>query len=184
MTSYLLPTTATLAGPRRKGAYCTILTDIIRASSDAHCALDTFSSLLLGDSSSGFAKFDAHVGETGCHLRATMLRDVFFSCRGRMSESGGGGGQVTTRNEKTGGALLPDWIVATMRDLCSVRKNAEELCSQLTKNRVDPRRFGLSRREETPQHIIQVLSGNLLPGTEITAASVAPSFQLGSLKFL
>jgi len=146
MTTFILPTSDRARGPRKRGTYCTILADIVRAADDATDALTIFGSLLQGNSLHGFSHFDAHVGETGCHLRATMLVEIFVVCRNYVSKP---------QSSNT----LPDWIVTTTRRLSTIRENAEQLCTDLTKHRKDPRTFGLGLKRDAPDHIVHILSG-------------------------
>ena len=151
MTTLILPPKDVSRGPRKCNTYCSLLTDIVRATADAEDALETFSLLLLGKCHLGFAKFDAHVGETGCHLRASMLREVFFFCKKDMASS-------------NSAELLPAWIIKTKGHFGALRKGAEQACLQLSKHGIDPREIGFGRKRDTPEHIISILMSGALSG--------------------
>lgn len=146
MTSLILPPKGYPQGPRKRSTYCTILTDVARAAADAETAVDLFGQLLSGNSSSGFAKFDAHVGETGCHIRATMFREVFTSHK-NLSRS-------------AAASTLPTWVSTAKEQYHAIRRNAETICLQLTKHRVDPRDFGIKAKSDVPESFIRAVSGD------------------------
>ncbi|ODA76793.1 hypothetical protein RJ55_07308 [Drechmeria coniospora] len=147
MTTLILP--AALASPalRKRRAYCTVLTDVVRAAADAQDALDTFAGLLLEDRMSRFTKFDAHVGEAGCHLRATMLRELFLSCKAEMAAS-------------PAPSSLPPWMAEANARLSTLRRAAEDMCSRLSRHRADPRDLGLGLKHDTTEHMVRVLAGS------------------------
>ncbi|KAH8697069.1 hypothetical protein BGW36DRAFT_461113 [Talaromyces proteolyticus] len=169
MTTFLFPPGENAAAPRKRSGYCTVLTDIIRAAVDAKSALDIVANLLRGDDQYGFSKFDAHVGETGCHLRATMLAEAFRACKSSLSKS-------------TSTDSVPKWIDITITNLAALRKNAEQLCLDLTKNRKDPRDVGLGFKQDTPEQIIRILlSSEIIGSQNVVAHSDHTQYGLESL---
>lgn len=49
MTSFVLPPRHSTTGPRKRSAYCSILTHVVRAAADAHEALELFGALVRGE---------------------------------------------------------------------------------------------------------------------------------------
>ncbi|KAK8040203.1 hypothetical protein PG993_008614 [Apiospora rasikravindrae] len=77
MAHLLFPAGKSITKGRRKDEYHVLSTDIVRARIDAVDALTLFHNLIAGadrgDEAPGYMSFDAHVGETGCHLRAGIV---------------------------------------------------------------------------------------------------------------
>jgi hypothetical protein len=75
---------------------------LVRGALDAIEALELFRGLLLGTNndpqSVGFMAFDAHGGDTACHLRAGMLLEVFSVHR------------QLVLNQTIGTPMIPLWI--------------------------------------------------------------------------
>lgn len=143
MTTFLLPTGPNAAGPRKRSLYCTVLADIIRAATDAEDALQTAANLLNGDCKGYFSKYDAHVGETGCHIRATMLIVAFQAMKSDALE--------------IEGQPVPNWICDAISQLSTIRTNAERVCLELTKNRKNPALMKLDPKRDYPERIVSVI---------------------------
>ncbi|KAK8093322.1 hypothetical protein PG997_000007 [Apiospora hydei] len=81
MAYLLFPAGESIKKGRRKDDYHVLCADIVRTGSDAIDAFSIFHNLVVGadqgDDAPGYMAFDAHVGETGCHLRAGMFLDLF-----------------------------------------------------------------------------------------------------------
>lgn len=129
--------------------YAQLLTDVARSASDAIDALELFRTLLLGADSHpdslGFMAFDAHGGDTACHLRAGMLLEVFSAHRQMIV------------NSATGKPKIPVWIDRHVELLKNTTQRAKELCAALTKDRVHPTKLGIGAKEDTAEHILGVL---------------------------
>ncbi|KAJ3494436.1 hypothetical protein NLG97_g4081 [Lecanicillium saksenae] len=145
MTTFLLPAVASQAGPRKRTLYCVVLADIIRAAADAKDALETAEDLLLDRDGRHYSKYDAHVGETGCHIRATMLIVAFDQMRNTAIEA---------TNQP-----VPSWLRDAISQLSVIRANAELLCSELTKNHKDPVAINLGSKRDYPEQIVTRLLG-------------------------
>ena len=139
MTTFILPAEPLPAGTRKRGSYGSVLTHIIRASSDAEDAARLFASLLLDARPWGFARFDAHVGDTACHIRASLVREVYTVCK---------------RHDAAGYA---SWLEAAAARFERIRKAAQTTCLQLTRHRVNPAILGLSAKFDTLGNIIKAL---------------------------
>lgn len=172
---------------QRRIVYATFLTDVVRSSSDAIDALSLFRNLLYGDQkgpdSIGYMAFDPHGGETGCHIRAGMVLEVFRVHR-----------QLAFDNNNR--PLTPKWIDQTIETLQETRERAKELCGRLTVQRITASKLGLSDKEDTPSHILDLvgwkepvfdrISGSLYESPSEPTGSVSSSMltqALASLNF-
>ncbi|MCJ1381496.1 hypothetical protein MMC17_004607 [Xylographa soralifera] len=149
MATLLYPPFAEKPSIQKRWAYASILTDIVRGSSDAIDAFTLFHDLLHGknnDSSSvGFMGFDAHGGDTGCQLRAGMLQEVFSVHRRLMLHPD----EKSSRN--------PDWIDANLKRLRELHRSAKEACAQLTQKKAHPKVLGFGDREDSVQGLLKAL---------------------------
>jgi hypothetical protein len=146
MTTIILPTDILSTEPRKRGSYGSLLTHIVRASLDAEEAVHIFASLLLGTHQSGFSKFDAHVGDTACHIRASLVRELYMSCK---------------KEDAEGYASLLSAMAVHFR---RIRKAAETTCFQLTQHRANPVVVGFSAKQDTLDNIINALCSLKLDG--------------------
>lgn len=139
MTDLLFPAFEPRLRSQRKPLYAALLTDIARAASDAFDALSSFRGLLHGSppetGSPGLMAFDAHVGDTGCHLRAGMFLEAYTLHRNMAVSS------------RTGEPLTPTWIEENLRRLEKTRQTAQNICAALTKDSVRPQTVGLSGKD-------------------------------------
>ncbi|UNI16509.1 hypothetical protein JDV02_002938 [Purpureocillium takamizusanense] len=144
MTSFILPPrhSPNTTGSRKRSAYCSILTHLVRAAADAHEALDLFGALVRGEASHGMASFDPHVGESACHLRATMMWEVHRAWRRQCL--------VITAAAANSTAAPLDWVDAAAAHFDLLRRNAEIMCAKLSIDRVSPGVVGLGHREDSP----------------------------------
>lgn len=130
---------------QKRIVYATFLTDVVRSSSDAIDALSLFRNLLYGDQkgpeSIGYMAFDPHGGETGCHIRAGMVLEVFRVHRQLAYDI----------NNKP---LAPKWIDQTIESLQETREKAKDLCWKLTVKKITAPKLGLSVNEETPARML------------------------------
>lgn len=133
---------------QRRIVYATFLTDVVRSSSDAIDALSLFRNLLYSDQkgpdSIGYMAFDPHGGETGCHIRAGMVLEVF-----RVHS------QLAFDNNNR--PLAPKWIDQTIETLQGTRERAKSLCGKLTVQRITASKLGLSDKEDTPARILDLV---------------------------
>lgn len=147
MTTLILPPETLPTGSRKRGSYGSVLTHIVRASFDAEEATRLFASLLLEADHSGFARFDAHVGDTACHIRASLLREVYNSCK------------------KTSAEGFASWFITAAVQFRRIRKAAEKICFRLTQHRLNPEVVGLDSKRDTPVNIMNALLNLELDGT-------------------
>ncbi|CAI7676488.1 unnamed protein product [Penicillium manginii] len=161
MTTIILPTDILSTEPRKRGSYGSLLTHIVRASLDAEEAVHIFASLLLGTHQSGFSKFDAHVGDTACHIRASLVRELYMSCK---------------KEDAEGYASLLSAMAVHFR---RIRKAAEITCFQLTQHRANPVVVGFSAKQDTLDNIINALCSLKLDGADVDktkSISTGPTF--------
>ncbi|KAJ9359941.1 hypothetical protein DTO027B9_1493 [Paecilomyces variotii] len=149
MADFLFPAFEQRIRSHRRLLYPAFLTDLVRGASDAIEALELFRGLLLGTNngpqSVGFMAFDAHGGDTACHLRAGMLLEVFSVHRQLILD------------QTVGTPRIPLWINKYIQSLEETRERAKKLCAALTYDRVHPTRLGLGAKEDTSEHILGVL---------------------------
>lgn len=147
MTDILFPAFEPRFKFQRRLVYATFCTDIARSTSDVIDALELFRGLLYGSQkgpdSVGYMAFDPHGGETGCHLRAGMVLELFAVHR-----------QMAF---KDGIPLSPVWIDRNIQTLRQTHERAKDVCARLTKKRVMPSQMGLDDRQDTPSRILDVL---------------------------
>ncbi|KAJ5407631.1 hypothetical protein N7509_001514 [Penicillium cosmopolitanum] len=139
MTDLLFPTFEARLKCQRKPQYAAFLTDLVRAASDGIEALCTFRAILYDSPSEpkdgSFLAFDAHVGDTGCHLRAGMLFEAYALHR------------EISKHRLTGKALPPIWIDETIRRLETTRTKAQHICLALTRDGARPQTLGFGGKD-------------------------------------
>lgn len=156
MTTLVLPPGGREKSVRTRSSYCAVLTHVARAAFDAEEALELFASLLEQRRPSGFSRFDGHIGDTACHLRATMLAEVYRYCKDKGSAEF---------------IELVDRLLETAAHFRLMALAAQETCFQFTKERLDPRAIGLSPKRETTENIIKALSALALQGRNGSCAT-------------
>ncbi|EFW16226.1 hypothetical protein D8B26_006076 [Coccidioides posadasii str. Silveira] len=121
-----------------------LLADMVCAASDARDALDLFLSLYNDDdgnvSTTGYMAFDAHVGDTSCQLRASMIMMLLQHLRK----------EPTNSLFRTMVSLL----IGQLEDLIKMAKNT---CRRLTKVGESPESLGLSKSGESRQSLLEKL---------------------------
>ncbi|KAK7413975.1 hypothetical protein QQX98_007158 [Neonectria punicea] len=146
MSNFLFPTNDSVDHAKRKYAYPALLGDIVRGSRDSIDALRLFQKLLRGNetssSSIGFMAFDAHGGDTGCHLRAGMFLETFKVYRD-MFLLDSDGWQDFERS-----------VENLAQRLQEVSARAQEACARLTKEKVKPGKIGFHANQETPRNLL------------------------------
>jgi hypothetical protein len=146
MAHFLFPASASVNKAKRKDDYPALLADIVRGATDSIDALVLFRSLVTGHSNGpdtlGFMAFDAHVGETGCHLRAGMVNDLFTTYRCLFQSSPGAWQVVET------------WLDETIARLEAVITQSRAACVKLTKDKVKPSVLGFNQKQETPRKVL------------------------------
>ncbi|GAD99166.1 predicted protein [Paecilomyces variotii No. 5] len=149
MADFLFPAFEERIHSHKRLLYPAFLTDLVRGASDAIEALELFRGLLLetnhGPQSMGFMAFDAHGGDTACHLRAGMLLEVFSVHRQLILD------------QTVGTPRIPLWINKNIQSLEGTRERARKLCAALTYDRVHPTKLGLGAKDDTSEHILSVL---------------------------
>ncbi|KAM3464736.1 hypothetical protein MY5147_009453 [Beauveria neobassiana] len=133
-------------GLRPRNCYGTILTDIVRASSDAIDALTLYRRLLFTNDTyvddAGFTAFDAHVGDTSCQLRAGMLLDLTKMHRHWASSS---------CDKET------SWLDRYIERLTNVLDGARKMLAKLTIERVHPEKLGIGPKKDSPDGLLRKL---------------------------
>ncbi|KAK7949414.1 uncharacterized protein PG986_010300 [Apiospora aurea] len=149
MAHLLFPAGEGITKGRRKDEYHVLCADIVRAGSDAIDALSLFHHLVVGadqgDDAPGYMAFDAHVGETGCHLRAGMFLDLFSIYRRHFD------------NNDAAWRVLRDCLEETQRRLRLVIDEAGQVCAKLTQANMKPTVLGLKPKQDTPERILEIL---------------------------
>lgn len=138
MTDLLFPTFEARLKCQRRAQYAAFLTDIVRAAGDGIEALSIFRSILYdGPSASNHTllAFDAHVGDTGCHLRAGMLFEA-YNLHNSMA-----------KDPLTGQPLDPIWINETIGRLQKTQSKAQRVCLALTRDNARPQTLGFGGKE-------------------------------------
>lgn len=147
MTDIIFPALEQRFKFQKRIVYATFLTDVVRGSTDAIDALLLFRGLIYGEQkgpeSVGYMAFDPHGGETGCHLRAGMVLEVFRVHRELAFDNGQ--------------PIAPAWIDKSIGALRETSDKAKKLCASLTKDRVAASKLGLSDKEDTPARILEIL---------------------------
>ncbi|KAL4903791.1 hypothetical protein BDW74DRAFT_179379 [Aspergillus multicolor] len=171
----VLPFDATGTCQRRKH-YPLFLSDVARDCSDAAESLSQFDDLISGrgnmdKSPVGYRVYDAHVGETACHIRAGMLLELygFYQKTPCIGDS-------SVKRE----SYLNKYIALLQR----TRENAQNLCFQLTMNNTCPTKFGLGSKLEGTDTFVAAL-GWIEPemkacGVETTSKSGFPEWDAGN----
>lgn len=129
MADLLFPTLHQRLKSQPKALYAAVLTDVARAASDSIEALTSFRGLLFrspNGTSPGLMAFDAHVGDTGCHLRAGMFLEV-YCLHSNASPS--------------------EWIDQTIHRLRKTQEKAQQICAALTQQSARPQSVGLSGKD-------------------------------------
>ncbi|KGQ04424.1 hypothetical protein BB8028_0006g06400 [Beauveria bassiana] len=146
MACFLFPALAAPQGLRPRNCYGTILTDIVRASSDAIDALTLYRRLLFTNDTyvddAGFTAFDAHVGDTSCQLRAGMLLDLTKMHRHWASSS---------CDKET------SWLDRYIERLTNVLDGARKMLAKLTIERVHPEKLGIGPKKDSPDGLLRKL---------------------------
>lgn len=149
MAHFLFSANASVDKGKRKDDYVPLLADIVRGATDSIHALNLFRELVVGHGNSpntpGFLAFDAHVGETGCHLRAGMVNDIFSTYR-RVFQS-----------NPSAWKTVEVWLDETTANLARVVTQARTTCASLSKDKVKPTQLGLNPKQETPRKILLLL---------------------------
>lgn len=172
MADFLFPAFEERIRSHKRLLYPAFLTDLVRGASDAIEALELFRGLLLetnnGPQSVGFMAFDAHGGDTGCHLRAGMLLEAFSVHR------------QLVRNQTVGTPMIPLWINKNIQSLVETRERAKKVCTALTYDRIHPTKLGLGAKEDTSKHILDILEWKepvFSPSHESLYCSAEPSHE-------
>jgi hypothetical protein len=146
MTTHIYPIKGEEPGLQKRMHYGTILSDIVRACSDATKALSLFRSLVLGQSqepdSLGFIAYDAHCGDAGCQLRAGMLREIFLQHQETVSG---------LKKHST------SWIEPHIRRLDRLKRNAEKSLHLLTHAKLPPEILGFGAKQDYVENIVKAL---------------------------
>lgn len=147
MACFLFPATASAPmGLRPRNCYGTVLTDIVRASSDAIDALTIYRRLIFANDAyvdnAGFTAFDAHVGDTSCQLRAGMLLDLTKKHRHWA---------LSSSDKET------SWLDKYIERLTSVRDGARKMLAKLTIERVHPEKLGIGPKKDNPDGLLRRL---------------------------
>ncbi|KAF7562117.1 hypothetical protein G7046_g2024 [Stylonectria norvegica] len=149
MSNFLFPANDSVDHAKRKYTYPSLLGDLVRGSHDSMEALKLFRSLLRGDNDSGetpgFMAFDAHGGDTGCHLRAGMFLETFAIYR-RMFH-------VDSERWQELDEFFDD-LLGKLQDLSG---SAQTACAKLTKDKVKPGKVGFHANQETPRNVLSRL---------------------------
>lgn len=139
MTDLIFPAFEPRLSNQRKPLYAALLTDVARSASDSIEALKTFRGILYNSESGPkhgtLMAFDAHVGDTACHLRAGMLLEIYSLHR------------VMAKHPLTGEMMAPIWIDEAIQRLIITRDKAQKVCLALTRDRAPPRTLGLGCKD-------------------------------------
>lgn len=133
---------------KRREDYPVLLADIVRGASDSVAALDLFRELVENvnprNDKPGFMAFDAHGGETGCHLRAGMFDEIFSNY------------QQIFRYEPEEWQSLRALLDDTTKRLELLIDQSKTAYIKIT-NFVRPQTLGLGPMQDTPLNILSHL---------------------------
>ena len=133
----------------KRWAYASILKDIVRGCSDSIDALTLFRELLRGEDESsdslGFMAFDAHVGDTACHIRASMIKEIFSVYQRRKPDP------------RTMDMKSLDWIDCYLERLERLQCSAKDACVRLTRKRQLPDALGFGEKNDSVEGILRAL---------------------------
>lgn len=148
MTNFLFPCSAAADNAKKHTNYPALLRDIIRSASDSIKALTLFDQYVVKRkpaSKPGLTAFDAHGGDSGCHLRASMIMDAYtgyaeFACR---------------EPER-----LEEFCMSLAKTIANLRQlevSTRNMHAQLTFAGTKPEDLGLDRQKDTPRNILRHL---------------------------
>ncbi|KAL4939196.1 hypothetical protein BDV06DRAFT_214517 [Aspergillus oleicola] len=126
--------------------YVAILKDLICDCTDSIYALNHFNTLISADGPNcedSFKAFDSHGGDTACHLRASMLTDMY---------------EYWHTQHKTCERIFGEEIRPFLKHLEDIRMNAQQTCLQLTKKpKANPESFGFDPKRDSCMNIVKHL---------------------------
>ena len=145
MSYPLLPMGATGSVYVRK-QYPALLTDIVRDCTSTIDGLNCFGTLLSSDYGlvEGFKAFDVHGGDTACHIRASMLSELYEYYRQQAKITG----KSFLEDEET---------IELLAKLKTVQQNAQNICSHLTKEKRHPEEFGFEPKRDNVFNVTKLL---------------------------
>ena len=145
MSYPLLPMGATGSVYVRK-QYPALLTDIVRDCTNTIDGLNCFGTLLSSDYGlvEGFKAFDVHGGDTACHIRASMLSELYEYYRQQAKITG----KSFLEDEET---------IELLAKLKTVQQNAQNICSHLTKEKRHPEEFGFEPKRDNVFNVTKLL---------------------------
>lgn len=183
MTTLLYPPSSALIAPlitiQKRLHYPTILSDLVRAATDAVSALTLFSSLLVeADENAhlesinhlpGYMAFDGHIGDTSCQLRACMLRELVLHHRALLMR-----GLISLTGN------IPTWIALEVSKLEQFIKRARETVRLLTVEKKKPSELGLIDAGMTRTELATKLGWAEDAGEVVISSCPLTSFLLSS----
>ena len=169
MSYPVLPIGASNAVYVRK-QYPGLLKDIVRDCTDIINALRCFGTLVsseYGLAEDGFKMFDAHGGDTACHVRASMLLEIYqhYSQQAKISGKG---------------FLEEVEVNGILTQLYAVRENAQNICAKLTKEKRQPQELGLEAKRDNMIHVVEVLGWEIDPELASSTSSSPSSSDLST----
>ncbi|KAF2669310.1 hypothetical protein BT63DRAFT_440002 [Microthyrium microscopicum] len=149
MSTFLFPPDGAKNGARRRVNYPVVLSDLLRGATDAIDALKLFLNLIGGDDndslSYGFGAFDAHGGDTNCHVRTGMLLETYTIYS-----------SIVKRNSNQS-KKLRIWIERIIKNLERVQAKSIVVCVKLTWEDMLPTEVNLGLKEDLPEQILRKL---------------------------
>lgn len=148
MTNFLFPCSAAADNAKKHTNYPALLRDIIRSASDSIKALTLFDQYVIKRkpaSKTGLTAFDAHGGDSGCHLRASMIMDAYT-----------GYAELACREPERLEEFCMS-LATTIANLRELEASTRNMHAQLTLARTKPENLGLNRQEDTPRNILRQL---------------------------
>lgn len=148
MTNFLFPCSAAADNAKKHTNYPALLRDILRSASDSIKALTLFDQYVIkrkSASKTGLTAFDAHGGDSGCHLRASMIMDAYT-----------GYAELACQEPER----LEEFCMSLAKTIANLRElevSTRNMHAQLTLARTKPENLGLNRQEDTPRNILRHL---------------------------
>lgn len=163
MANFLLPCSESADNLKQKSSYPTVLGDIIRSISDAIAALTQFYQLVImrkPASRPGFIAFDAHGGDSGCHLRASMILDAYSGYSG-----------LAFHESERFQAFCAS-LARTIEILKDLETRARNALTSLTGCGKQPEDVELRLKRDTPRNILRKLGWTEISGTNSSTDTI------------
>lgn len=163
MANFLLPCSASADHPKKQSSYPTVLSDAIRSILDSIEALALFYQLVImrkPASRPGFIAFDAHGGDSGCHLRSSMILDAYA-----------GYSEFELHEPERFQAFCAS-LARTIELLKDLETRARNAHTSLTGRGKQPEDVALRQKKDTPRNILKNLGWTEISGANSSTDTI------------